>query len=322
MLAVAALIVGIIFLALSADKFVEGAAVVSRRIGIPPLLVGMLVIGFGSSLPEFVVSVLASREGNTGLALGNAVGSNISNIALILGLTAVLSPIAVKSSVLRRELPVLLLVTVAGAVLLGLDGVLGRDDGTVLIVLFICLMTWSVYAGLKSPEDQLADDVEGSLSADISTLRALLYTIVGLIVLVISSRILVWGGVGLARQLGISDLIIGLTIVAVGTSLPELASSVAAVKRKEHDIALGNIIGSNLFNTSIVIGIAGVISPTTLELSTITRDLPAMVLVTLVLFLFCHPFGQRKPRINRKEGAALLAAYVGYYVFLGYEFMP
>lgn len=316
MLATAALLVGIICLALSADKFVEGAAITARRIGIPPLLVGMLVIGFGSSLPELVVSTLASAEGNTGLALGNALGSNISNIALILGVTAMLSPIAVKSSVLKRELPILLFVTVAASALLGLDGELSRRDGVALIVLFLLLMAWSVYAGLRSPEDKLAGEVEHSLQSGISTRRAVIYLVGGLIALIISSRLLVWGGVGLARLLGISDLIIGLTVVALGTSLPELASSIVAVRRNEHDIALGNVIGSNLFNTSIVIGIAGVVSPTTIESSVMARDIPAMIILTVILYLFCRPFKVRKARINRKEGGLLLAGYIGFYLLV------
>ena len=265
MLATIALVLGIVFLALSADKFVEGAAITARRMGITPLLVGMLVIGFGSSLPELVVSLLASKDGNTGLALGNALGSNISNIALILGVTAVLSPLAVRSSLLKRELPILLFVTVAASLLLAYDGFLGRDDGGLLLLLFLLVMTWSVYAGLRSPEDKLGIEIEQSLENHVSTGRALVYLVGGLIVLVISSRLLVWGGVGLARELGVSDLIIGLTIVALGTSLPELASAIAAVRRNEHDIALGNVIGSNIFNTTIVIGAAGLVHPTVLE---------------------------------------------------------
>ena len=315
MLEAGTLVVGIIVLALSADKFVEGAAVTARRTGIPPLLVGMLVLGFGSSLPELVVSVLASAEGKTGLALGNAMGSNLSNIGLILGLTAVLSPIAVRSSVLKRELPILLILTTTCSLLL-LDGVLSRSNGIVLTAIFFLLMTWSVYAGLRSPEDQLATEVEQALEGDISGVRATVYLIGGLIFLVISSQLLVWGGVGLARLLGVSDLIIGLTIVALGTSLPELASSIVAVRRNEHDIALGNVIGSNLFNTSIVIGIAGLLSPAALEPGMLTRDIPALATLTIILYVFCRPYRTRKPSINRKEGGLLLVVYLGYYLFL------
>lgn len=317
MLATIALILGIVFLALSADKFVEGAAITARRLGINPLLVGMLVIGFGSSLPEIVVSLLASMEGNTGLALGNLIGSNISNIALILGVTAVLSPLAVNSSLLKRELPFLLIVTAASSLLMIHDGFLSRGDGALLLLMFLVVMTWSVYAGLKSPEeDKLAVDVQHALERHVSTGRALVYLIGGLIALVISSRLLVWGGVGLARELGVSDLIIGLTIVALGTSLPELASAIAAVRRNEHELALGNVIGSNLFNTTIGIGVAGLVHPTEIESVMLTRDLPAIAIFTVLLFLLCSPIVSRRPSITRNEGILLLAGYLAYYLLL------
>ena len=257
MLAIAAVIIGIVLLVFSADKFVDGAAAAAKRAGLPPLLIGMLVIGFGSSMPEMVISGLSASQGNSGLALGNAFGSNITNIALILGLTAAISPIRVESSILRRELPLLAFVTLTAAALLYVDGALSRTDGWILIGLFVVIMAWSIRAGVNNKTDHLAVMVEQELQAPMSMARAITYVVFGLILLVISSQILVWGGVEIARALGISDLIIGLTVVAVGTSLPELAASIAAVRKNEHDLALGNIIGSNLFNTSIVIGITG-----------------------------------------------------------------
>jgi Ca2+/Na+ antiporter len=208
LLTVLALIAGIFFLAISADKFVEGASITARELGIPPLLVGMLVIGFGSSMPELVVSVIAARDGNSGLALGNAFGSNVSNIGLILGVTALILPLSVRSSVLTRELPILILVTMLATLLLGLDGVLGRGDGWILIAMFVLVMCWSIYAGLTTKNDELADEVEHSMQDHIPFRRAVFYMIAGLIVLVLSSRLLVWGGVSLAHILGISDLII------------------------------------------------------------------------------------------------------------------
>lgn len=318
LLALTALISGIVLLAASADKFVEGSAITARRLGIPPLLVGMLIIGFGSSLPELVVTMIAASEGNSGLALGNAFGSNISNIGLILGVTAILSPITVRSHVLTRELPILLLVTLVCILLLVSDSILGRPDGWILIGLFVCVMSWSVFAGLKSQRDELAVEVEEALEQDkdISTFKAAVYLVLGLIFLVISSRLLVFGGVALARQLGISDVIIGLTVVAIGTSLPELASAIAAVRRKEHDIALGNVIGSNLFNTSIVIGTAGAIIPTALEIEMITRDIPVLLSFTFLLYFLCSSFVKRTPRVSRNDGIALLVCYLAYNAYL------
>jgi len=311
--AIAAVIIGIVLLVFSADKFVDGAAAAAKRAGLPPLLIGMLVIGFGSSMPEMVISGLSASQGNSGLALGNAFGSNITNIALILGLTAAISPIRVESSILRRELPLLAFVTLTAAALLYVDGALSRTDGWLLIGLFVVIMAWSIHAGVNNKTDHLAVMVEQELQAPMSMARAITYVVFGLILLVISSQILVWGGVEIARALGISDLIIGLTVVAVGTSLPELAASIAAVRKNEHDLALGNIIGSNLFNTSIVIGITGTIGPTILEPGILSRDLPVLGILTAALFLMGYAFRERTAGIiSRLEGVLLLIAYLIY----------
>jgi cation:H+ antiporter len=317
MLPIAAIFIGIILLVISADKFVEGAAAAARRLGLPPLLIGMLVIGFGSSMPEMVISGLSASQGNPGLALGNAFGSNITNIALILGVTAIISPIKVASTVLKRELPLLALVTAATAGLLYVDGTLGRVDGWLLIAIFAAIMAWSIWAGMKHQGDTLGVSIEQELQTPLSMTRALIYVVVGLTMLVISSQILVWGGVEIARSLGISDLIIGLTIVAVGTSLPELASSVAAVRKNEHELALGNVIGSNLFNTSIVIGITGTIAPSVLETGILTRDLPLLIALTLALFAMGYSFRSTGAGIiTRLEGSLLLLTYIAYNVGL------
>jgi len=313
LLAFGALATGIVILVFSADKFVEGAAVVAKRLGLPPLLIGMLVIGFGSSAPEMVISALASYQGNPNLALGNAFGSNITNIALILGITALISPISVESSVLQRELPFLAVITAIAAGLLYIDSNLSRSDGIILIGLFSIIMGWSIIAGMKGSQDHLADIVEQEFSEPMSMKKALVFLVGGLIFLVLSSRLLVWGGVEIAQALGISDLIIGLTIVAVGTSLPELASCIAAVRKNEHDLALGNVIGSNLFNTSIVVGISGMIAPTVVEPGLLTRDLPVLGILTAALFIMAYSFkGPGTGRINRFEAGLLLLAYVAY----------
>lgn len=314
-IALLAIVAGLALLVWSAGRFVEGAAATAGHFGMPPLLIGMVVVGFGTSAPEMVVSALAASQGNPGLALGNAYGSNIANIALILGITALITPIAVHSQVMRRELPILTLVTLfAGWQVL--DGTLSRLDALMLIGVFFVLLGWSIWSGLRGASDPMAADVTAELEAHAMPLRrALGWLVAGLVLLILSSRILVWGAVDLATAFGVSDLIIGLTIVAIGTSLPELASSIIAARKGEHDLALGNILGSNLFNTLAVVGIAGMISPMAVADEVLVRDLPVMAALTIALFLLGYGF--RGPgRINRVEGALLLAAFLGYTVYL------
>ncbi|PJN95780.1 calcium/sodium antiporter [Amaricoccus sp. HAR-UPW-R2A-40] len=306
-----AILAGLAALIWSADRFVLGAASLARRLGMPSLLIGMLVIGFGTSAPEMIVSAIASLQGNPGLALGNAYGSNIVNIALILGLTALISPILVHSSVVRRELPVLGAVTVLSVALLW-DLELSRLDGIVLLAAFAGLVAWSIREARMSRGDALAVETEADMDIHpLSRNAAIGWTVGGLLVLIVSSRALVWGAVELARSFGVSDLVIGLTVVAVGTSLPELASSIAALRRKEHDIALGNVVGSNLFNTLAVVGLSGVIMPFAAPGEILTRDLPVMSALTFALVVMCYGFG-RRGRVNRIEGGLLLAAFAIY----------
>ncbi len=313
LMAIGAIIAGLVLLVWSADKFVEGSATTANHFGMPPLLIGMVVVGFGTSAPEMAVSALAATQGNPGLALGNAYGSNITNIALILGITALMAPVAVHSQVMRKELPILLLVTAFAGWQLW-DGALSRMDAIGLMVVFAGLLGWSIYQGMRQPRDALAEDMAGEIHA-MPLKKALLWLGLGLLLLIVSSRILVWGAVDLATAFGISDLVIGLTIVAVGTSLPELASSIIAARKGEHDLALGNILGSNLFNTLAVVGIAGMIAPMTVAPEVLTRDLPVMAALTLALFVLGYGF--RGPgRINRFEGGALLLAFVAYTVYL------
>lgn len=315
LIALLAIFAGLALLVWSADRFVEGAAITAGHFGMPPLLIGMVVVGFGTSAPEMVVSALAASQGNPGLALGNAYGSNITNIALILGITAVISPIAVHSQVMRKELPILILVTLLAAWQL-LDGSLSRLDAVGLLLTFAVLLAWSIWSGMKKPDDPLADEVSVELKAHAMPIRkAVFWLVAGLVLLIISSRILVWGAVDLAMAFGVSDLIIGLTIVAVGTSLPELASSVIAARKGEHDLALGNILGSNLFNTLAVVGIAGMISPMPVADEVLVRDLPVMAGLTFALFVLGYGF--RGPgRINRLEGILLMACFIGYTAYL------
>ncbi len=315
-LAALALITGLALLVWSADRFVEGAAATARYFGMPPLLIGMVIVGFGTSAPEMVVSALAAFDGSPGIALGNAYGSNIANIALILGVTALISPIMVYSTVLRKELPILAFVTLVSMGLIA-DLDITKVDAAVLLLIFCGLMIWTIYQGLKRKNDSLAEEVNATRAEKAMPLkRAVFWLVAGLLILIASSRILVWGAVEIAQIFGVSDMIIGLTIVAIGTSLPELASSVIAARKGEHDIALGNILGSNLFNTLAVVGIAGMIHPFSVAPETLSRDMVVMGALTVSLFIIGYGFKKRQGRINRIEGTVLLLVYLGYAAWL------
>lgn len=309
------LVIGLIILVWSADLFVDGAAALARIWGMPPLLIGMLVIGFGTSAPELSVSALSAMQGNSGLALGNAYGSNISNIALILGAVAVINPITVKSQVIGKELPVLMLVTLCVFAQL-YDGELSRPEALLDLALFALVMGWLVRAGLRQRSDALEQEMRQELAdTPVSRDQALLWLLIGLVFLLLSSRMLVWGATSIARQLGVSDLIVGLTVVAIGTSLPELASSLMAARKGEHDLALGNIIGSNLFNTLAVTGVAAAIQPLPIPPEILHRDWPLMAALTASLFAMGYS-RTRPGRINRLEGGILLGVYAAYTLHL------
>ncbi|WP_179959349.1 calcium/sodium antiporter [Marinobacter changyiensis] len=311
-----AILGGLVLLVWSADRFVEGAAATAKHAGMPPLLIGMVVIGFGTSAPEMVVSAMAAADGNPGLALGNAYGSNITNIALIIGLVALISPINVHSQVLRKELPLLFAISLLAGWQL-LDGELSRMDAWGLLGAFAVVMGWSIVQGMRKGPDALAGDVDNELIAHPMALnKALMWLVIGLVLLVVSSRFLVWGAVTVAQSLGVSDLVIGLTIVAVGTSLPELASSLVAIKKGEHDLALGNILGSGIFNTLAVVGIAAAIHPLAVESAVLYRDWALMTALTVALFFMGFGFSGRQGRINRLEGSALMVVYALYTGYL------
>lgn len=316
LLASSAIVAGLALLVWSADRFIEGSAATAHHFGMPPLLIGMVIIGFGTSAPEMVVSALSAWQGNPGIALGNAYGSNITNIALILGITALVSPVFVSSQVLRKELPILTVVTALAAWQVW-DGEISRLDAVTLLLVLAVIMIWTIWQGMKKKADSLAIEVEQALEVRTLPLRtALFWLVAGLLLLVLSSRILVWGAVEIAQGFGISDMIIGLTVIAIGTSLPELASSVIAARKGEHDIALGNIIGSNLFNTLAVVGIAGTIQPMTVGPEVFARDIMVMSALTLSLFVLGIGTRNRQGRINRLEGSVLLACYIAYMAYL------
>lgn len=315
-LAILAILGGFILLVWSADRFVEGAAVTAKHAGMPSLLIGMVIVGFGTSAPEMVVSAMAAIDGNPDLALGNALGSNIVNTGLILGVTAVITPIMVQSKIVRKEIPLLLLI----GLLLGyflLDGALTRVEAVLLLVGFFTLIGWSIFSAIKSKGDKLETEMDQELVDHAMPLKkAMFWLVLGLVLLIVSSRVLVWGAVNIAHAFGVSDLIIGLTIVALGTSLPELAASVIAVRKGEHDIAIGNVVGSNMFNLLAVVGIAGVISPmSSLPEQVLSRDWLVMMSMTVALLIIAYGF-RRAGRINRYEGVGLLIAFCAYNVWL------
>ncbi|GMV35859.1 MAG: K+-dependent Na+/Ca+ exchanger [Fimbriimonadales bacterium] len=313
--AILCIIVGLLLLAWSAERFVHGAAALARSLNASPLAIGMLVVGFGTSAPELLVSAIAAADRQTSLAVGNAYGSNIFNIALVLGITSLIHPIAVTSRLLLRELPVLALVTLLALGQLA-DGELSRAEGLVLLSVFGVVMVWLWRLGRKEGTDPVAAETETEYApSPARPLIALVWTLVGLVTLVVSSRVLVWGAESLARGLGVSELIVGLTIVAAGTSLPELASSVVAARKGELNLALGNVIGSNIFNTLAVVGVASVIHPQEMHRDVLLRD--GMVMGGLTLFLFAIGYGfGRRGVINRYEGAILVLVYCTYAAWL------
>lgn len=285
LLAIAALLIGLIFLVWSSDRFIAGAIGLTKILGISPLIVGVVIIGFGTSAPEIVVSILAALDHAPALALGNAYGSNIANIGLILGLSALIKPIAVPKTARKKAWILLGLCLVAFAQLA--NSYLSRLESLLLIFILAAFLWWNLQLAKRSPEDaqQELDELEDS--AEMGLKASILWMLLGFGLLVLSSRVLVWGAVRIATLLGVSDLIIGLTIVALGTSLPELAASLSAIRKGEGDMALGNVLGSNVFNTLAVVGAAGLIQPIRLDSLILWRDLPVMSLFTLILLLFC-----------------------------------
>ncbi len=314
-LALVELVGGLVVLGWSADRFVLGSASTARHLGIPALLIGMVIIGFGTSAPELVVSAFAASGGHPEIALGNAYGSNIANIGLVLGVTALVSPILIHRGAVRIEIPMLFGV-------LGLafwqfrDGELSRLDAVILLAAFAFVLFWSFQYAMRAKGEHLAIDAEQELAeASLSRKAAIRWTLVGLVALIASSYYMVEGATEVARRLGMSDLVIGLTVIAIGTSLPELASAIASARRNEHDLIIGNIVGSCLFNALGVVGLAGVIHPASVQPEILTRDLPVLGILTIALAIMAHQF-LRDRRINRVEGAVLLVAFVTYTVYV------
>ncbi len=314
LVAIAFLIVGLVLLVWSADKLVYGSAALARNFGISPLVIGMTILAMGSSAPEMMVSATAALEGKTDTAVGNVLGSNIANIALILGITALIKPLSISSEVLRRELPMMIGVTlVAGAILW--NDRLGFYEGVLLFVLFAAFIVAMIRISRKeqNKNDQLLSEQESEIPQGVSNGRAIFWAVVGLILLPIAADLLVDNAVIIAKHFGMSDLVIGLTIIAIGTSLPELAASLAGVLKGEDDMAVGNIIGSNVFNILAVMGIPGILNPSMLSEYAMGRDFWVMLGVSILLVLMA--LGKSRS-INRIEGLILFLSFAAYQSYL------
>ena len=304
------LVVGLVVLVYAADWFVDGASSIARNFGVSPLLIGLTIVGLGTSAPEIMVSSLASFQGNPGLAVGNAIGSNIANMGLILGVTALIAPLAFHSRLLKRELPVLMLISIA-CYIVALD-CLSVVDGELMLLGLVAFLYWLIRTAMAERKtDILTKEVEAEVPETMPNNKAWIFFVVGLLGLLISSKVLVWAAVNIAHAVGVSDLVIGLTIVALGTSLPELAASIGSVLKGEDDLAVGNVIGSNVYNLLAVFSLPALIAPGPLEASVISRDFPVLLAFTAVLFVLGMGF-VKAGNINRWEGGGLLAAYLFY----------
>ena len=315
-LPILAIIIGFALLIWSADKFVLGASNTARSFSISPLIVGVVIVGLGTSAPEMLVSAMAAAEGKTGISIGNALGSNITNVGLMLGLTALFYPLQIHSKLLKREMPALLGVMAISLFLLW-DRRLGFFDGLILISMMFSMLAYTVYAAKTNSKDKLPQEILDDMPEEVSKSEALKWLFIGIVILIGSSRILVWGAVEVAQYWGISDLIIGLTIIAIGTSLPELAATIAAARKKEFDLAVGNIIGSNIFNLLGVMALPGLIRPDNFDDKVISRDYPVMIALTVGLIIFSIAWRKGKTGVlGRLEGGILLAGYIAYMMWL------
>lgn len=305
---------GLILLIFGADRFVIGAANIARNMGVSPLIIGVSIVGIATSAPEILVSSAAAIDGKTEIAIGNAIGSNIANIGMVLGLTALLKPIMISSKTLRQEyLLMFLSAIIAFSVLFNLN--LSRVDSLILIIV-LAFFIWSIIQMAKQSlyTDPIVGEFEQELAIVTSLPRSFTLTLIGLLLLLGGAELLINSSVAIANYFGLSDLVIGLTIIAIGTSLPELAASIMSVIKNEADIAVGNVLGSNMFNMLAVIGIPGLIQPTQYEEVVLYRDLPVMLGLTVLMGLMA--FLQKRGRFARIEGIVLLLCFLSYQYWL------
>ena len=305
------ILAGLALLIIGADRFVHGAAATARNLGVAPLLIGLTIVAFATSAPEILVSIIAASRGEPDLAIGNAIGSNIANIGLVLGATALIRPIELTSATLRREMPALLAVSLL-TVSLFLDSYLSEVDGMVLLTGLVIVMVWLTRLGLRSSaNDPIKAEYEAEIPENVRTWVAIIWLIIGIGMLLFGADLLVDGAVSIARALGVSEVVIGVTLVAVATSLPELAVTLVSAIRGEFGLAIGNIVGSNIFNLLAVVGAASVIEPAQLPPSVLTLHIFVMVAFTLVLFAMTYDY-DGKGRISRFEGLSLTTAFIAY----------
>lgn len=311
------LILGFIALVWSADRFVYGAAALAKNLGVPTLIVGLTIVAMGSSAPEMMVAAQAALVDKTDTAVGNAVGSNIANILMVLGITALLRPLAVGSGILKREMPLLVVVSLAAWLIIS-DNQFRALEGWLLLIGFFVFIGGLIYiskTGKTDEDDPLISEACDEVPSDVPMSKAIFWLVVGMILLPVSADYLVDAAVDIAKYFGMSDLLIGLTIIAIGTSLPELAACVAGVLKNEDDLVLGNIIGSNIFNILAVLSIAGILNPATLDSNIANRDIYVMLGATAALVLMSVSLKGRR-QINRVEGGLLLGAFCGYMYFI------
>ncbi|WP_338463997.1 calcium/sodium antiporter [Franconibacter daqui] len=309
LLATALLIIGLLLVVYSADRLVFAASLLCRSLGVPPLIIGMTVVGIGTSLPEILVATAAALHGQADLALGTALGSNITNILLILGLAALLHPFYVHSGVLRRELPIMLLVSALAGVFF-YDGALSRLDGSVLLCMaaaYIWLIVKVARIAERKGNDSLTREQQAELPREGSRPVAFLWLGVALIIMPMATQIVIDNATVLANSFGISELTVGLTFIAIGTSLPELATAIAGARKGEDDIAIGNIIGSNIYNIAIVPGLTALLAPGDINPLLFTRDYGVTLLVSVIFALLCW---RRARHIGKRAGAGLLCGFV------------
>lgn len=304
-------LIGLVLLVYGADMFVNGASSIARQFGIPPLIIGLTIVGFATSAPEIIVGSVSAFQGKTAIAIGNALGSNITNIGLVLGISILLLPITVASDTIKREFGLMFLALLLALALM-FDGQLSRVDAVILLVALVGFIGWIVWLAKKTAAtDPLIDEFTQELNEQADPTKiAVIKLLIGLVLLLSGAELLVRGAVFIAEHYGVSDLVIGLTIVAIGTSLPELAASIASIIKKEADIAIGNIIGSNMFNILAVLGIPALINPDSFAREVITRDYPAMLGLSLLLGIMI--FVSSKGKLVRSEGAILLICFLGY----------
>ena len=308
---------GFALLLWGADRFVVGAAATANNMGVPPLLIGLTIVGFATSAPEIMVSISAASNGLTDMALGNAIGSNIANVGLVLGATALLRPISGHiSGTLSKELPLLVLLTPA-TILLFMDDYISRLDATVLLTGLVLFLAWMTRLGMShsAGSDPVIAEISDEIPQDLGPGRASMWIVIGFGILLAGAQLLVTGAENLAQAFGLSELVIGLTIVAIGTSLPELAVSLVSVLKGDTGIAVGNVIGSNVFNLLAVVGVAGWINPAALDASIRSFHYPVMIGFTVPLLLIAYnPFGNKG--LNRSMGFILVTAFCVYQILL------